>query len=612
MLLSSREPPSSLSLRKTPTRSTFPETSSSQHNLRIPLVDSPLPSPGLPFLAAPPKGKKFQPRWNRRIRRLLFYISALIVVFILIKRVVAFLLSSQFVDVVDFVPTGRDAYEIVGTETLPEQPIPIAITGLEGKPKWTVSIPQDLDFPLTPKEYARLCSQCEEISRSVAEMAGRSPQGHSHSYYQKDPGFVDISDAAKQGLLPPLDEGQQKADSRKTQEDAAVGSHSNNQVCKKSLTYVLQSEEAGLGKTLWGLWMSYGLAQKEGRSFFIDDTNWAYGNYTSYFQPPPKPDCLPPPPRERVPCPHEARHLVVSMATAPWTFGDSFQKQFTDRSKTGVERHRHIFSLLRAGYESLFKLADEDMSYSKSRSDELKSAVQSHGGKQVGIHVRRGDLHPREFQYQDSYIPLEQYREAAERILERSLTATHDQHSMNEARTASKLILASDDPDVYDNTEFSGAEKAQHLISLATKKTLDQASASQGQAKKSSIDDNIGWEGGFFKDMFWSLGLSYTRRAGPPASKRHLGHFLHLQEHVSDSENNHHAAGNDNALYLRKFIGRAYLLDLAVLGQTDMVVCGVSSMTCRLLAVILGWDKAIKESAWQNIDGGGHWDGMLW
>ncbi|KAL1845604.1 hypothetical protein Plec18170_009674 [Paecilomyces lecythidis] len=606
MLLPSRGPPSGLSLRKTPTRSTFPETPSSQDNLRIPLVDSPLPSPGLPFLAAPPKGKKkFQPRWNRRIRRLLFYITALIVVFVVIEKAVVFLLSSESLDIVDFVPTGRDAYEIVGTEELPELPIPIAITGVQGKPKWTVSIPQDASFPLAPSEYARLCAQCEEISRSVAEMAGRSsPAGHHRPYYQKDPGFLDISDAAKQGLLPPLEDVQQRADIRKKQGDAA------SKVCKKSLTYVLQSDEAGFGKTLWGLWMSYGLARKEGRSFFVDDTNWAYGNYTSYFQLPPEPGCLPPPPRERVPCPHEAHHLVVSMATAPWIFGDSFQKQFEDRSKTGVERQKHIFSLLRTGYESLFRLDDEDASYLQSRVNELKSAVQANGGKQVGIHVRRGDLHPREFQYRDSYIPLEQYADAAGRMLESSLSRHHGKHSIDEARAASKLILASDDPDIYESSELSDAEKAQHLISLATKKTLDKASASQGQGQK-SIDDNIGWEGGFFKDMFWSLGSSYTRRAGPPASKRHLGH-MHVQEQMSISDNHHHAARNENALYLRKFIGRAYLLDLAVLGQTDMVVCGVSSMTCRLLAVIMGWDRAIKTSAWQNIDGSGHWNGMFW
>lgn len=57
------------------------------------------------------------------------------------------------------------------------------------------------------------------------------------------------------------------------------GNHDNprqrdTKMCERSLTYVLESPDAGLGLTLMGLWMSYGLAKKEGRGFFIDDSNW--------------------------------------------------------------------------------------------------------------------------------------------------------------------------------------------------------------------------------------------------------------------------------------------------------------------------------------------------
>lgn len=57
------------------------------------------------------------------------------------------------------------------------------------------------------------------------------------------------------------------------------GSHENSlqrnmKICERSLTYILESPDAGLGSTLMGLWMSYGLAKKEGRGFFIDDSNW--------------------------------------------------------------------------------------------------------------------------------------------------------------------------------------------------------------------------------------------------------------------------------------------------------------------------------------------------
>ena len=61
---------------------------------------------------------------------------------------------------------------------------------------------------------------------------------------------------------------------------------------------------------------------------------------------------------------------------------------------------------------------------------------------------------------------------------------------------------------------------------------------------------------------------------------------------------------------MRELIGRGYLLDLSVLGQSDGVVCAVSSATCRVLGVMLGFD-AIKEGRWVNVDDrrAWSWDG---
>jgi len=44
--------------------------------------------------------------------------------------------------------------------------------------------------------------------------------------------------------------------------------------CEKTLTYVMETEDAGFGNSMMKLWMSFGLAMKEGRAFFIDDTRW--------------------------------------------------------------------------------------------------------------------------------------------------------------------------------------------------------------------------------------------------------------------------------------------------------------------------------------------------
>jgi hypothetical protein len=50
-----------------------------------------------------------------------------------------------------------------------------------------------------------------------------------------------------------------------------------------------------------------------------------------------------------------------------------------------------------------------------------------------------------------------------------------------------------------------------------------------------------------------------------------------------------------------------------VLGQgSDAVVCTVSSSTCRLLAIMLGWDAAFERKAWLNVDGDFEWRGVSW
>lgn len=61
---------------------------------------------------------------------------------------------------------------------------------------------------------------------------------------------------------------------------------------------------------------------------------------------------------------------------------------------------------------------------------------------------------------------------------------------------------------------------------------------------------------------------------------------------------------------LRELVARAYLLDLSVLGMSDRVVCAVSSVGCRLLAVMMGWERAVVGQWWKNVDGGFGWVGF--
>ncbi len=57
---------------------------------------------------------------------------------------------------------------------------------------------------------------------------------------------------------------------------------------------------------------------------------------------------------------------------------------------------------------------------------------------------------------------------------------------------------------------------------------------------------------------------------------------------------------------LRELVARAYLLDLKVVGSADGVVCGASSVACRLLGVMVGWEGVVN-GRWRNVDGGYGW-----
>ena len=257
-----------------------------------------------------------------------------------------------------------------------------------------------------------------------------------------------------------------------------------------------------------------------------------------------------------------------------------------------------MFALLRAGYEALFHLADADAQYIDKRMREFNTKIHDKGGLMVGVHVRHGDRHPWEYQYQKSYIPLENYVDAAREILLKA--STEKNSSENHMREmASKVVLASDDPDVYTSAEVSHALRAQEYILLASKSNLD---AAQGNSKSNKfVDENVGWEGGFFKDVFWGLG-------DPSPSKS--ARSLQLREEQMEIEGR--IASSEQALQLRSLVGRAYLLDLAVIGKSDKIICGVSSVGCRLLAVMMGWEEGIIKQSWRNVDGDFDWKGIVW
>ena len=533
-----------------------------------------------------------------------------------------------------------DEFEMVGDSDLPDFPTPVVVTDQRGRAKWTVSIPPGYDFPLAPKQYAEICQQNKEVASHVEDLHAHLHRTHAAYLYNRvDPNFMDVHEAEEHGLLP----GAKGHTTSKAQSGSIFGENSDglieSGVCERSMTVVLETADAGLGKTLMMLWMAYGLAEKEGRSFFIDDSRWyenlglgstqsytdwfrAYGKYTQYFQPPPVPACRPPPRHEMLPCPHSARHLVVSAATISHTFGGGFHNQFENPYKMEVFRQEPIYDFARTGYLVLFNLTTPDYEYVVQRSIDLRIRSFSPDPRAdnsivISMHVRHGDRHPYEFQYEDSYIPLTTYVEAAHSLVS---SLSLDSEDSDPPRAQPILLVASDDPDVYSSDEFSAPSilRAQERISLASQKTSSEPrTPGTAASPRKFVEETVGWEGGFFSGMFWSLGRpSGVPTSASPIASLTAGEDSTMGEEVASTRVT--LPPTEEALRLRELVGRAYLLDLTVLGSvSDGIVCTVSSMGCRLLAVMMGWEKAFgdgkaEKGAWRNVDGSFHWRTLDW
>ena len=558
MLLSSRaNPPKALGA--------FPSRNLTVRQL---LLSSPLPSPALPALI-PRHGKKPPPLNTRRALRWLCWLAICITLYYVASGLLKVFTTPSWTDVatVPYLASSGKTYQIVEEHEMPDYPTPIAVTEHNGRHGWTVSIPEKLAFPLAAADYADICSHVDEVARH----ASSGKHGHSthHGHIRSYTNYIDVDDAQLAGLLP------QKHRHNDQQQTLPV--------CKRSLTYVLDATDAGLGSTLLGLWLSYSVAIAEDRAFFIDDTFFAYGSYSTYFHPLPTPLCAAPPKSQRVPCPRQAKHLVISAATHQWSFGGFFHQQHTTHE---------IYAMARQGYLALFKLRSDDLDYATARLQALKHNETSpdKSSDLIGIHLRRGDRHPFEFSYQHSYLPVHAYSAAAQSLASQS--------------SSKSVVLATDDPDIYTHSDLSSCTRAQDRIHLAAGR---------------SLNGGVGWEGGFFKDLFWGLGLPLEaeerKRVGSPLPSRKK--VLYQQKPAQgtlrgDKEvRDYRTHPTDESRQLREYIGRAYLLDLAVLGGSDGVVCAVSSVACRILAVMLGWDKAMEEGKWVNVDVG-QWKALDW
>lgn len=289
----------------------------------------------------------------------------------------------------------------------------------------------------------------------------------------------------------------------------------------------------------------------------------AYGSYTTYFAAPPKSTCQSPPRSQILPCPHQASHLLVSPATTKYTFGHSFNEEYEDPYHSGVMRQKPIFDLAREGYESLFHFLPKEEAYIQLRTAQLVEDAEDDNSKLIGVHIRHGDHHPWEFKYHKSYIPLETYISTVTNFdLINNKTQQQGQKNIT-------ILLASDDPKVYTDLEHlhPATIRAQTLARLPLPFGIWSG------------------EGGFSNRTVWPLfDLSNSSTAEAHEARKTI-----------------------------ETLARSYLLDLAILGETktEAVVCAVSSVTCRLLGVMMGWDAIVGEK-WKNVDGEWGWSGLEW
>lgn len=528
------------------------------------LVFSPPPSPGLPSLSPPPRkpSRGFAGLVRpSRVIRYTFWILSTLFIFFVVRCVKTALSSGDDAPRLALLSGTRGAWEL----TLPpEVATPIVVRDKRGRAEWTVSIPATDEFPLPMAQYAALCTKCNQVSAKVRSL--RSKEAYLGFGTDSSDGFVDVREAKDAGHLP------KQPDKKREQP-----------VCDKSLTFVLESDDAGLGGALMMLWTAYGVAEKEGRAFFVEDSRWAYGKYSDIFRPPPNPGCAQPPRTEMLPCPREARHLVATASTARSLVQP--QDPASDQSTRKAE-----FALVRRGYEALFRLTKDDANYVDQRSRELMArrivpkTKGTQNGVVVGVHVRRGDRHPEAFQFRDSYVPLDIYADTAAGIV-----ANRFGSGEAAAREHSFVVLASDDPTMYESPEFAGSTPAQERIKLGGKQSTQKPNPDRHVMRK-FVDENFGWEGGFFAAMFWNLGVATTSATSAVEAR---------------------GRPSPEATRLRSLVGRAFMMDLAVLADSsDAIVCTASAMGCRLLAVMMGWGSAMDSGNWVNIDGGMGWVGV--
>jgi len=317
-------------------------------------------------------------------------------------------------------------------------------------------------------------------------------------------------------------------------------------VCSSSITYLLDGE-IGLAADLALISQLAGLARERNRTFFIDDTYWNRGSWLDYFedvrltQPGPEPHCLPPPANELVACPRLARHWIVTSHTAKFHMVHEFNEAYQDPYKQSVDRQRPIFEMGRLSLTNTIRPRSTMMSL----IDEARSAL--HDKEYIGVHMRHGDQTAMSWRYHQGYVPTSEYVSA----VNKTIAALGNIKTIHVASDALRAL-----------TEFSEAAPEEWIIHTSLQTS--------------------------------GLSVEYS------ADRETEGYFQHQWDDIPTEE--------------RAALTRGMVIDLAVVtgawAKDDgalpaAVVCTLSSHVCKIAAMVLGWQRAMEQKGWVEIDNRG-------
>lgn len=380
-------------------------------------------------------------------------------------------------------------------------------------------------FPLKPASYRQECTK----------FVGNVPHHHM-GYWHADSDYRDIP--------------HKETDS------------SGKKYCEKTLTYLLDDHH-GFAYNLNGLLQSWSLAQKDNRTFFVDDTYWQLGKWSDFFNDVPAPtnedgsECVAPPKEELVACPRVTRHFVLTPTTFIYHLGHDYMEEYENPYGHDTQRLIDFFQGDENGLKAVFQPNVNTLHVIDEAAKSIASS-QADTFDYVSLHIRKGDLHPMSWTHHKDYIPIEDYLKQAELLWQ----------ATNSTDTP-RVYVATDDSNVVAKVK-EARPKWEVLAAFANDATN--------------------------REQYFMTDAETQRPANEPATK-----FI--------PEPGYYQAGFDalDADRKRNLI-RGLLADMTLASKAGAgTVCTVGSNICVAIAPMMGWQKAIVDGKWVNIDGQFDW-----